>query len=117
MEKFILNREECVLLVVDIQERLVNVMVDRDRVVKNTSILIESSKALDIPVIITEQYPKGLGSTLAEIRALKDDMKIFEKNSFTGYIDDVKDELKNLGRKKVIIVGMETHVQPSWQRL
>lgn len=110
MEKFILNREDCVLLVIDIQERLAQVMKDRDRVVRNTSILLEASKVLDIPVIITEQYPKGLGSSLEEIKAIREGTKIFEKNSFTAYTDEVKKELEILGKKKVIITGMETHV-------
>lgn len=110
MDKYILNREESVLMVIDIQDRLVRVMEDKDMVIKNTAILLETSKELDIPVIITEQYPKGLGHTIEEIKDIKRDVKIFEKNSFTAYIEEVKMELKKLGRKKVIIVGMETHV-------
>ena len=110
MEKYILNREDCVLLIIDIQEGLVKVMEDRDRVVKNTSILLETSKAMDIPVIITEQYPKGLGHTLEEIKELRNDAKIFEKNSFTGYTEEVRKELEKLARNKIIITGMETHV-------
>lgn len=110
MEKYILNRDDCVLLVIDIQERLARVMENKEIVVKNTSILLEASKVLDIPVIITEQYPKGLGETLGEIKDIREDKKIFEKNSFTACIKEVKEELKNLGRKKVIITGMETHV-------
>lgn len=110
MEKFILNREDCVLLIIDIQERLARVMDDKDRVVKNTSILLEASQILNIPVLITEQYPRGLGSTLEEIKDIRQDVKIFEKNSFTAYIGEVKKELKSLGKKKIIITGMETHV-------
>lgn len=110
MEKYILNRDDCVLLVIDIQERLAKVMEDRDRVVKNTSILMETSKILNIPVIITEQYPKGLGPTLKEIMDIGDNVKVFEKNSFTAYIEEVKNELEALARKKIIISGMETHV-------
>lgn len=110
MGKFTLNRNDCVFLVIDIQERLARVMEDKVKVVKNTSILLESSKILDIPVIITEQYPKGLGSTLDEIKEIRDDVKIFEKNSFTAYIEEVKNELQSLARKKIVIVGMETHV-------
>lgn len=110
MEKFIINREDCVLLIIDIQERLAKVMDDKDKVVKNTSILLEASAILNIPVIITEQYPKGLGSTLEEIKDIRQGVKIFEKNSFTAYTEDVKKELESLGKKKIIITGMETHV-------
>lgn len=110
MDKYILNREEVVLLVIDIQDRLVRAMEDRVEVVRNTSILLEASKLLDIPVINTEQYPKGLGSTIDEIKDIRDDVKIFEKNSFTGYTEELKKELESLARNKIIIAGMETHV-------
>lgn len=111
MEKYILNKEDALLLIIDIQDRLVPVMKHRKKIINNNIILLEASKELDIPVIITEQYPKGLGSTIIEIgEKVDNETKIFEKISFTGYTEEVKSALEETGRKKIIITGMETHV-------
>ena len=110
MDKFTLNREETVLLVIDIQEKLVPVMKYKYQVINNTNILISASKEMRFPVIATEQYPKGLGRTVPELLQLVEEDSIFSKNSFTAYTDEVKNALELFGRKKVIITGMETHV-------
>lgn len=110
MDKFTLNSEDAVLLVVDIQERLVPVMKYGKKVIKNTNTLIAIAKDLEIPIVVTEQYPKGLGQTVPEIRANLEGVSAYEKISFTAYTDEVDAALENLGRKKIIIVGMETHV-------
>ena len=110
MDKFTLNREETVLLVIDIQEKLLPVMNYKDQVINNTNILISASKEMKFPVIATEQYPKGLGRTVPDLLELIEEENVFSKNSFTAYTDEVKDALKSFGRKKVIITGMETHV-------
>lgn len=111
MEKYILNKEDSLLFIIDIQDRLVPVMEHGKKVIKNNVILIETSKELKMPIIITEQYPRGLGSTVLEIgEKIDNNTKIFEKLSFTAYIDEVKQELEKSGRNKVIITGMETHV-------
>ncbi|TJX15448.1 hydrolase [Tissierella creatinini] len=110
MDKFTLEREDSVLLIIDIQERLVPVMKHKDQVIKNSVILVNAAKEMNFPVIATEQYPKGLGSTVPELLDLIDKENIYAKNSFTAYTDEVKEALKSLGKKKVIITGMETHV-------
>lgn len=111
MEKYILNKEDSLLFIIDIQDRLVPVMEHGKKIIKNNITLIEASKELEIPVIITEQYPRGLGSTILEIgEKIDNKTKIFEKISFTGYTKEVKLALEETGRKKIIITGMETHV-------
>lgn len=110
MDKFTLEREDSVLLIIDIQERLAPVMKYKDQVINNSLILINAAKEMNFPVIATEQYPKGLGSTVPELRDLIGEDNIFSKISFTAYTDEVKQVLRSLGRKKVIITGMETHV-------
>lgn len=110
MDKYTLNKEESLILVIDIQDRLKGAMEQGDRVVKNTKILLEASKLMDVPVLFTEQYPKGLGHTAEEILEVLGEVEVFEKSSFTGCIDGVNSRLHDLGRKKIIIVGMETHV-------
>ena len=110
MDKYTLNKDDSLILVIDIQERLKPAMEQGDRVEENTKILLEASKLMDIPVLITEQYPRGLGHTSKEILDVREDLEVFEKISFTGCIEAFNHRLKDLKRKKVIIVGMETHV-------
>lgn len=110
MDKYTLNREEAVLLVIDIQEKLVPVMKYKDQVINNSKILIKAAKEMNFPVVATEQYPKGLGPTVLELLDLIDEGNIYAKNSFTAYTEEVKEALKSLDKKKVLITGMETHV-------
>src|SRR5699024_3070630 len=110
MEKFNLNREDSVLFVIDIQEKLVRALKGREKVSDNNRILLEGTKEMNKPIIATEQYQKGLGSTVDEIKEFLNEEDIFSKNSFTAYIDDVKEKLEELNKKKIIITGMETHV-------
>lgn len=110
MDKFILKQEETVLMIIDIQERLVPAMKYGKKVIDNTNILISAAQKLNIPVIGTEQYPKGLGTTVSEISANIDKDLFYDKMSFSGYIEEIKLALNSIGRKKVVITGMETHV-------
>jgi isochorismate hydrolase len=82
MSKFILDRKKSVLIIVDIQERLVPAMKKRDKVYANCQHLIEVAKLLDIPIVITEQYSKGLGPTVNEIKDALPSYEPLEKVTF-----------------------------------
>lgn len=111
MGKYTLNKENTILFVIDIQEKLASVMKYKDQIINNTNVLVTAAREMDLPIIITEQYPKGIGPTVTDIKeTIDNNAKIFEKNSFTAYIDGVKEALEATGRKKVIIVGMEAHI-------
>ena len=111
MDKFFLNRDDTVLVVVDIQERLAAVMSDRKRVIDNCIHLIEAAKLLRIPLILNEQYPRGLGPTVTEIKNALQSYEPLEKVSFSCCRGDkFLGDLKITGRSSVILVGMETHV-------
>lgn len=110
MEKYILNREDTTIMIVDIQERLVPAMDNKEQVIKNAKILIQCAKEMDMPIIYTEQYPKGLGHTIKELKDLLDGGLKFEKISFSALTEEVKSNLEKSKRKKIIILGMETHV-------
>jgi nicotinamidase-related amidase len=111
MKKHILNENDALLLIIDIQEKLSSVMKYEDKVIDNTLILLETSKLMNIPVIITEQYPKGIGPTVNQIKEKIDsNVEIFEKTSFTGWTEEVILALEKAGKEKIIITGMETHV-------
>ena len=102
-----------VLLVVDFQEKLAAAM-DRKRldvVRANVVRMIESAHDLGIPIIVTEQYPAGLGPTVPEVRDAAGDCPVVEKLSFSAMgVEETLVLLKDLRARDVLIVGMETHV-------
>ena len=102
-----------VLVVVDVQERLFNAMdaERRDDMVANVKILVSAARRLDVPVLVTEQYPKGLGRTLPELRSLLGDTPPFEKTAFSCCgADGFMDRMRALGADHVILTGIEAHV-------
>jgi nicotinamidase-related amidase len=111
----LLNREDAVLVVVDIQERLVGA-IDPElyrMALRNTLILVEAAATLQLPVIVTEQYPKGLGHTVAEVTGAlaSTPHQVTEKSTFSCARDEsFLNALGGKGRRQVILVGMETHV-------
>jgi nicotinamidase-related amidase len=111
LDKFLLEKENAVLLIVDIQERLAAVMGQKDQVVRNNQHLVELAKMIDIPVVVTEQYPKGLGRTLPELQATLPYYRPVEKMTFDccGQPTFLA-ELKDNNRNTVILTGMETHI-------
>ncbi len=113
MEKFILNKNNAVLVVVDVQEKLVPAMSEKQRVkvTDNCIHLIEAAKLLNIPIVVTEQYSKGLGPTISEIKDVIPDYEPLEKVTFDccrgeGFLEKVA----SLNKKQIILTGMETHV-------
>ena len=111
LDKFFIEKNSVVLVIVDIQEKLASIMTERKKVTDNCLHMIESAKLLKIPVILNEQYPKGLGPTVNEIKEALQPYAPLEKVTFSccrgGPFHDI---LTSTGRKKVILVGMETHV-------
>ena len=104
-------KESSLALVIDIQERLYPHMDQAELLLKNTGILLSGLKALDIPVILTEQYPKGLGSTLEEIKLKLPNIDPLEKISFSCCDDSsYMEALRASGKSQIIICGIETHV-------
>ncbi len=111
MGRFDLDKENALLVIVDIQERLAVVMSERQKVVANCLHLIEAAKLLSIPILLTEQYPKGLGPTVVEIEKALPSYDPLEKITFSCCKDPrFLNRLSSIGRKKVILCGMETHV-------
>lgn len=111
MEKFILKRENALLVIVDIQERLAVAMTEKERVMTNTLHLIESAKLLGLPLLITEQYPKGLGPTVPEVRNAVQTYAPIEKITFSCCGEKFfMEAVQETEKKQIILVGMETHV-------
>lgn len=110
--RYWLDADKAALVVIDVQEKLAPAM-DQElygQLVLDTNLLLEGFKALDLPIIATEQYPKGLGHTVSELVGVTDQHCV-EKVSFSCCGADVfTDALEKSGAKQVLIAGMETHV-------
>lgn len=106
-----IKSDDCILILIDIQERLVEMLNKQEPIKKVCSTLVKASKALEIPIILTEQYPKGLGITVPEINSEVDLTAIVEKTSFSAMqTEEFIKLLKNTNRKTVILGGIETHI-------
>jgi len=110
LDKYVLIRDEAVLLIVDIQDKLVPAMKYGEKVIRNTNTIISFAKKLGIPIIVTEQYPKGLGKTVSDVSSNLEGSLTYEKITFSGCTGEVTSALNELGRKKIIVTGMETHI-------
>lgn len=112
MDKFFLDRNNAVLAVIDVQDKLCRAMDEKvlEKLTKNIAILQETARELGIPMVATEQYVKGIGET---IPALKEKLiePALEKMTFSCCGESpFPDRLKALGKKQVIVTGMEAHV-------
>jgi nicotinamidase-related amidase len=111
LEKYMLDADRAVLVVVDIQERLVKAMKHPEKVYGNTRHLIEAAKLLNIPTLVTEQYPKGLGHTVDEVKSALAEYAPIEKMDFSCCGEAAfMQAIKATGRTQAILCGMETHV-------
>ena len=104
------NKDNTLLLVIDLQEKLMPAIYESDRIIKNSACLLKVFEMYGIKKIATEQYPKGLGQSVDEIKENLDDEYIFSKTSFDAITDEVSSYLKENKITNVIITGAETHI-------
>ena len=104
------NKENTLLLVIDLQEKLMPAIYESDRIIKNSACLLKVFEMYGIKKIATEQYPKGLGQSVDEIKENLDDEYIFSKTSFDAITDEVSSYLKENKITNVRITGAETHI-------
>ena len=108
-----LEADQCALVVVDIQEKLLPPIFNKDTLVKNSQLLIRLAKILSLPIMVTTQYSKGLGSTVTEIADLLTDVVPYDKLEFSCFgSDQFRSRLKSLpgNRNTVLLCGMESHI-------
>jgi nicotinamidase-related amidase len=104
-------KDDCAGLVIDVQEKLFRVIDGGDRMLERILILLEGLKMLGIPVLLTEQYPKGLGKTVAPVGKVLGNSRPVEKMVFSCCDEpEFQNRLKATSRKTVIICGIEAHV-------
>lgn len=104
-------RDKTMGVIVDIQERLFPHINGHDQLARNVEILIKGLQTLDVPLVISEQYKKGLGNTIDSIEALVEDVPHIEKMSFSC-CDEPKlmEEIELSSKRFVILAGMEAHI-------
>ncbi len=106
-----LSPDDTVLAVIDIQGKLAQLMYEKQTVFDNAQRIIKAAQILEIPIIVTEQNPKGLGPTVPEIAALFSHFQPLPKFSFSCCADPgFSQALRALRRKQVLITGIEAHV-------
>ena len=106
-----LTADNAVLVVVDVQGKLAQLMSDKETVFANIQRMIRGAQVLSLPILWVEQMPDKLGPTIADIAGLMGDLKPIAKTSFSCAGNPVfMESLKQLGRKKVLVVGIEAHV-------
>ncbi len=106
-----LTAENTILVLIDFQERLFTVMHGKEKLLQNVIKLIKGAGVLEIPVVLTEQYPKGLGPTIPEIKELLPGVRPVEKVCFNCCDNETFcKSLDSLKRKQVLIAGIEAHI-------
>lgn len=107
----ILRPESTALLVIDVQERLLPVMHDSELLIGNCQRLIEGACILNIPILITEQYPKGLGTTVPALKEVAGEFTPYEKLHFSccGHLP-FQETIEDMQREQILVCGIEAHV-------
>lgn len=111
LSPWLADRVDAVLVVVDVQDRLADAMPRRDEVVATAAMLVRSARLLGMPVLVTRQYPEGLGDIVPELRAVLGEYTPIDKTVFCCRSDKgFSGELADTWRGQVILVGMEAHI-------
>ena len=108
-----LEAERCALIVVDIQEKLLPPIFQKEQLVRNAKLLIRAAGVMKIPAIVSTQYAKGLGRTVPAVASLLPEMEAIDKNLFSCFGSDVFCTLlKRLpgNRNTLLLCGMESHI-------
>lgn len=104
--------EDTMALIIDYQERLLPVIHNPDTLIHNSSILVKGLKALNIPMVVTQQYTKGIGMTVPTIvEAVGEDFTYYDKVTFSCAEDPtIFEKIEEIGKKNIIICGAEAHI-------
>jgi len=107
-----LRAEECALAVIDIQEKLLPPIWESERMVRNSQLLIRMALAMNLPILVSTQYAKGLGRTIPEIASLLPDVNVIDKLEFGCFCNGeyCSAVSKFSDRNTLLLCGMETHI-------
>lgn len=105
----LIERQDCLLVVIDVQEKLMPVIHEKEKVIANTATLVRFCGICGIPVVFTEQ--QKLGSTLRQVRDPADGFTAVEKVHFNCFLNpQFREEVENSGRKTLVLAGVESHI-------
>lgn len=103
--------ENTLALAIDFQEKLVPAMENSYWVIENSKVLLAGLEEMGVPVIVTRQYPKGLGDVVADIKSVTSKATVMDKMAFSCYADPaIKEAIDKSGRKNIILCGVEAHI-------
>lgn len=103
--------DQSLALIIDDQIRLLPSIADGELMMRNTGILIQGLRILDIPMLITQQYTKGLGMSDPSIYLHTGTMEYLEKRTFSCWKDDtIRRRIETSGRRQIILFGIEAHI-------
>jgi nicotinamidase-related amidase len=106
-----LTKDNTVLVVIDIQEKLMPAMSDKETLENKTTRLVKGMKVFNIPTLVTQQYTKGIGPTIPSIAEALGEFQHIEKSAFSCMrIPEFAEQLKALDRKNVVVCGVEAHI-------
>lgn len=107
----LLKRDSSCLLLIDVQEKLAPYVMKADDLLKRCQWLVNLANELDVPALVSEQYPQGLGKTLSPLQELLSSHKAIEKVCFSCWREPTfKQALHALDKTQVVLIGIETHV-------
>jgi nicotinamidase-related amidase len=111
MRTGLISREAAALVVIDVQEKLFAHVAEKEKLTENLTKLIQFARIVKIPVILTEQYPKGLGQTILQIKALAPDLKPVEKLEFNCFgSNEFRETFATTQIRTLILTGIEAHI-------
>ena len=112
MPALALDRSRALMLLVDVQERLCTAMNPEAlaQLQRNAGVLLRASRRLGLPIVATEQYPKGLGRTLAPLRELLEEPPMEKMEFSCGANQGIARHILGTGRRQIVVAGMEAHV-------
>ena len=106
-----LTPENTLAICVDYQERLMPAICDGEQVLKRAEILVRGLRTLGVPILVTQQYTRGLGATVEPVHSALGDYEPLEKLTFGGYDNAaIKEVIDRFGRKNILVFGTETHI-------
>ncbi|MFJ1267038.1 hydrolase [Legionella lytica] len=107
----LLNKEESLLLLIDVQEKLTPAVINSEALIAQCEWLLKLARKLSVPVLVSEQYPKGLGTTVSPLQEYYDSQECIDKVHFSCMSDaNYTQRLHQLHKKQLVLIGMETHV-------
>lgn len=106
-----LKLEDVCCVAVDYQEKFMPVIAECGELLEKSVKLLEGMQILEVPVVVTTQYAKGLGATVPEIVQVAGTEEAFDKKSFSVYGDAaVREHLRAIGKKQILLCGIEAHI-------